>query len=117
MAEIIEDPDKLIVLFSGAVATGAGDTIGLRKPAKEFTVQITDTDLIESDVIDLEGSLDSVTWFQLARHTFTASEASDDAAMFHIVNKPVNFIRGNIITYNGTALTAKAIALPTSLNR
>jgi hypothetical protein len=43
--------------------------------------------------VDLEGSLDDTTWVQLARHAFSAGEISAEAAMFHVIDKPVKYVR------------------------
>lgn len=117
MADPIERPEKLTMeLLSAVAATGVGSPFGLRGPAKDFTIQAVDTGLT-SGTLDLEGSLDGLTWFELASHAFTTAEIAADGAMYHVTDRGVNFIRANLTAYVGTALTVKAIALPTHKER
>ncbi len=43
----------------------------------------------------LQGSLDNSVWFELGNTTSTSSD------MFHVVDKPVIFIRANVTTLDG----------------
>jgi hypothetical protein len=68
--------------------------------------------------VDLEGSLDDTTWFQLARHAFSAAEITAESAMFHVVDKPVRYVRANLIALTGgTAPTVTVLYEPVPLDR
>jgi hypothetical protein len=51
-------------------------------------------------VIDLEGSItgDVNRFFTLASHSFTSAERTAKCAMFHVVDKPIVWVRTNITT-------------------
>jgi hypothetical protein len=51
--------------------------------------------------VDLEGSLDNTTWFQLATHPFSAGDISAEGAMFHVIDKPVKYVRANLTALSG----------------
>ena len=114
--EVESITENFMTLLDAVAATGTGKEWGLRGPSKDFTLQAVDTGLT-SGTLDLEGSLDSIKWFQLASHVFTASEIAADQSMFHVSSRGVNYIRANLTAYSGTALTVKAIALPTHKER
>lgn len=91
-------------LLKAAAATGAGDSkklVARYGESSTHTVQIDITGAPTAVVVDFEGSLDEKSWFQLASHTMTASELTATAAMFHVVDKPVEFIRSNLTTLTG----------------
>jgi len=79
----------------------------IRQGVKDHTVQATFTGGPSAVVIDLEGSLDGSTWYQLAEHTASSAELSDGALMFHVVSKFIRHVRLNLVTFTGgTNLTA-----------
>lgn len=100
-------------LLIAATATGAGSSHKLvprRAEVSTHTIQIDITGAPSAVVVDLEGSLDENSWFQLAQHTMTAGELTDTAAMFHVTNKPVEFVRANLTTLTaGTAPTVTVL--------
>lgn len=53
-------------------------------------------------VIELLGSISGVKYFVLASHTFTTLEKTNNCAMFHVVDKPIMFIKTNISTLTKT---------------
>jgi hypothetical protein len=55
-------------------------------------------------VIDVEGSITGDRFFTLASHTFTVAERANKCAMFHVVDKPIVWVRTNI-----TALTQTGV--------
>jgi len=112
-----------VTLLSAVTASGAGASKSIgdfnidsdRKGVPNgWTVEVKSTAASTAIVIDLEGSIDGgTTFFQLARHTFTAGELTAKQAMFHVINKGELAVRANLITFtrSGTeTLTAKAIA-------
>ena len=90
-------------LLNAADATGAGSTQRVSLIPSQHTVQATmgGTVVATAVTVDLEGSLDDTTWVQLARHAFSAGEISAEAAMFHVIDKPVKYVRANLITLTG----------------
>lgn len=90
-------------LLNAATATGAGSTQKVSQIPSHHTVAATmgGTVVATAVTVDLEGSIDDTTWFQLARHAFTAGEITAEAAMFHVIDKPVRYIRANLITLTG----------------
>jgi len=65
------------------------------------TVQIDITGSPTAVTVDLEGSLNDVTYFTLASHSMTSSELSGSAAMFHVETKRVEYIKANVTTLTG----------------
>ena len=118
------DTDIPVSLLSAATATGAGSSTALGdfSPSgttlgilSNFTVQATMGGGVVATAVTvaLEGSIDNSNWFSLASHAFTAAEITAEAAMFHVVNKAVPFIRGNLTTLTGgtnPTITMDAIA-------
>jgi hypothetical protein len=90
-------------LLNAATATGAGSSQKVSQIPSQHTVAATmgGTVVATAVTVDLEGSIDDTTWFQLARHAFSAGEISAEAAMFHVIDKPVRYVRANLITLTG----------------
>ena len=97
-------------LLSGVEAAGAGQAYETRNA--EFTVEVTFANSggsVTALVVDLEGSIDGVVFYQLASHTLSAGELSANKAMFHVVNKRVRYVRGNITTLTETGTTSVTV--------
>lgn len=102
-----------IVLLSAVAATGAGSSYDIARvnpfaagrgsALSTFTVQITTTGAATAVTVDLEGSIDGSVWHSLASHVMTPGELTAKQAMFHVVNKPVVYIRGNMTTFTQAA--------------
>ncbi len=90
-------------LLAAATTTGAGSTQKTFSIPTHHTVVATmgGTVVATAVTVDLEGSLDDVNWFQLARYAFIAADITAEAAMFHVADKPVKYVRGNLITLSG----------------
>ena len=90
-------------LLNAATATGAGSSQKVSQIPSQHTVAATmgGTVVATAVTVDLEGSIDDTTWFQLARHVFSAGEISAEAAMFHVIDKPVRYVRANLIALTG----------------
>ena len=90
-------------LLNAATATGAGSTQKVSQIPSHHTVAATmgGTVVATAVTVDLEGSLDDTTWFQLARHAFSAADISAEGAMFHVIDKPTKYVRANLITLTG----------------
>lgn len=100
-------------LLDRVTATGAGISKKLVIRAGEsntHTVQVNITGAPSAVVVDLEGSLDNILWSQLAQHTMTAGELTATTAMFHVTDKPVEYIRVNLTTLtSGSSPTVTAL--------
>lgn len=99
-------------LLKSATATGAGTVLDLGNPTfSEFTCAVTWGGTTPTNtVVDLEGSIDNSTYDELATETITAT-----GTMFHVVDKPVRYIRGEYVSKSGgdatTAVTLKCSAV------
>ncbi len=101
------------VLLSAVAASGAGTgydiarvnpfAAGRGSQLSTFTVQITTTGAATAVTVDLEGSIDGSVWHSLASHVMTAGELTAKQAMYHVVNKPVTYIRGNMTAFTQAA--------------
>jgi len=91
-----------VKLLDAVTAAGASSTWNLVHGCSQHTVAAVFTGTVTALVVDLEGSIDGTSWFQIATHTFTAGEITAKQAMFHLVNAPVPKVRVNITTYTGT---------------
>jgi len=107
-------------LLNAATATGAGNTQKVGQIPASHTVQATmgGTVVATAVTVDLEGSLDDTTWVQLARHAFDAGEITAEAAIFHVIDKPIKYVRANLITLTGgTSPTVTVKYEPVLLDR
>ena len=101
-------------LLDAATTTGTSGSVKMnRKPAAHtFQVTMGGTLVATAVTVDAEGSLDDITYFQLARHVFSAGEITAEGAMFHLADMPVKYIRVNLITLTGgtaPTITAKHV--------
>jgi len=81
-------------------SSGAGDTFGIVPFGgfplpRVFGWDVVVTGSPSSLRVDIEGSLDGTTWFQLDTYTTAAS------TLRFIVDKPVRYIRANLVTLGG----------------
>lgn len=93
-----------ITLISAATATGAGNVFSVFETdiftvASDFTVT---GGSVTALTIDLEGSLDNSKWFTLGSNAYVAAELTAKASMYHVINKFVKYIRGNVTTLTKT---------------
>jgi hypothetical protein len=87
-----------ITFLNAVEATGASSIKALPFLVTSHTVQATITGAPTAVTVDLEGSLDGTTFFALASHVFSAGELTAEGAMFHVVDKPVTYVRINLTT-------------------
>ncbi len=98
-----------ITFLNAVTSTGVSDIKQLPFLVEKHTVQVTITGAPSAVTVDLEGSLDGETFFVLSTHPFTGGELTATAAMFHTVDKPVTYIRLNLLTLTaGTSPTVTA---------
>lgn len=99
-----------IILLDGVEATGASTAV--KSGVATHSVQVNYTNSggsVTALVVDLEGSVDNVTFSQLASHTFSAGELTAETAIFHVVNKLAPYVRANITTLTETGTTAVTV--------
>lgn len=73
--------------------------------AKSHTVQavfVENNGSITALTVDLEGSIDKVSYFTLASEVFDAGQITAKAAMFHVENKSVRWVRINVSSITDT---------------
>jgi hypothetical protein len=91
-----------ITLFEDQGVTGFSKSIGNEhRIIDSHVVQVTFTGSPSAVSLYLQGSLDKVSWFNLAEHIATADQLSDGQLMYHVVYKPVTFIRLSLETLSG----------------
>lgn len=91
---------NLLTLLDAVTGAGAGVSNALKFLCTKMSWEIVVTGAPTATQTDLEGSINGTTWYSLDISTTLTSE------MRHVVNKPVNFIRANLITLTaGTAPT------------
>lgn len=98
-----------IKLLDGATATGASSSHAVRMKPRNHTVQFEITGTPTSVTIDLEGSLNDGVFVSLSSYVLTAGDLTAAAGMFHVVDKPVRYIKLNVTGLTGgTAPTITA---------
>jgi hypothetical protein len=85
--------------FGSLSSVAATPAVLLSSLAHKHTVAAVPTGAPASCALQLEGSLDNTNWFNLSG----SQDASGGNIMFHVVDKPVMFVRINL-----TALSAGA---------
>ena len=75
------------------VYTDATPRIGLKS---KIGVSVKLTGAPTAVTVIIEGSINGVDWASLATHIFSADELSDAFTVFHIADKPIAYIRGNL---------------------
>lgn len=80
---------------------------------ESHVVQATFTGSPTAVKLTLQGSLDASSWFNLAEHQATAGEITAGALMYHVVYKPVIYVRlllEEMTGGTGPTLTAKYVS-------
>ncbi len=99
-----------ITLLNAVTATGAGDYCDFEQLLSRFSCIVRWGGTVPTNtVVRLEGSLDRTNWATLAEVTVTS-----DKWMFHVIDKPVPFVRGNYVSKSGgdgtTSVTLEMVA-------
>lgn len=101
-------------ICDGKTATGTTVAHQLFIPSGNITVEASFTEGVATTctalTIDLEGSVTGVNYFPLASHTFTSAEKTAKCAMFHLADKPVEYVRANITTLTKTGVNDVAVS-------
>jgi hypothetical protein len=90
-------------LLDAATTTGAGSRVRMNRKPSRHTIQATmgGTVVATAVTVDIEASLDDITYFQLVSHAFSAAEITAEGAMFHLADMPVKYLRANLTTLTG----------------
>jgi len=97
-------------LLSAATATGTDTELYVAKmvgnswfvPDKHSVSVKMGGDVVATAVtVSLEGSIDKVIWGDLGTHALTAAEITAEEALFHVVDKVVDYIRANLTVLTG----------------
>lgn len=86
------------VTFKWAAMSGTGTTAALPLPYgfSQHTIQIIVTGGPSGCTVNLDGSLDGVNWFDLS-----GGQTCTSNTMFHVVSKPVAYVRGDLTALTG----------------
>jgi hypothetical protein len=94
-------------ILDAATSTGAGSAYLLHRISDNFTAQVivTTDGTLTAITVDIETSLDGTNWAAVATHVFSAAEITAKHAIFHVVDKPVQYVRANITTLTESGTT------------
>lgn len=90
-----------ITMLDDVSGIGEGNPMSQQRLISNSTYLV---DAVSGTVVDIEGSIDGVDFFQIAQHTLTSAKE-----MFHISGKPVLFVRANITTLPSGTATVKGV--------
>lgn len=85
----------MTTILNNATGIGAGTSTDLWRIAKSFTFFKRITGVFTGLVINYEGSLDNVNWFQIGTDNTTA------AGPTFVVDKGCRYVRANVATFTG----------------
>ena len=86
-------------IFPAQSLTGTTDSLAMGsipQPPSKHTVQLTVAGSPSTCTYRLEGSLDGSLWSDLS-----GTQSCTASVMFHVVDKPVSWLRGNLLTLSG----------------
>jgi hypothetical protein len=102
------DAVRRAVVTSQQIAIGASAARKWAVTSGTMTIEVSfvcDVDVTcTALVVDIEGSITGNYFFALASHTLTTNERANTACMFHIVDKPIVWVRSNISTLTKTGV-------------
>lgn len=93
----------VMTLLSAVTATGAGTAIDLGSLFSNFTVNVKTTSAATACTVKLQGSINNTDWHDLGSVAMSGTELTALTAMFHVVDKPVSLIRGNMSVFTQAA--------------
>ncbi len=101
---------RVIKLLNAVTGTGSGDYVDFECLLSQFSCMIRWGGLAPTNtVVRLEGSIDGLNWASLQEVTVTSTNT-----MFHVINRPVQFIRANYVSKTGgdatTSVTFEIVA-------
>lgn len=109
---------RRVTLCDGRVSTGVPLPVNghqLMTPSGMMTIEASFAEGTATTctalTIDLEGSVTRNNFFALASHTFTSAERTAKCAMFHLADKPVEYVRANITNLTKTGANDVAVTI------
>jgi hypothetical protein len=103
------------LVCDGKTSTGLSVAHQLVTPSGMLTAEASYTEGTATTctalTVEIEGSVTGVNYFAISSHTFTSAERSAKCAMFHIADKPVEYIRINITTLTKTGVNDVAVSV------
>src|SRR6185312_7027494 len=84
------------VKWSPLSATGVTAAMPLPYGFSKHTLQIVVTGSPSGCTVNLDGSLDGAHWFDLS-----GGQTCTSSTMFHVVSKPVAYVRGDLTALSG----------------
>lgn len=92
-------------LLNAAVATGASQTFDLVRPHRIFTFEKNVAGVFTVLVVNYEGSMNGVTWYQIGTDNTLVAAAT------FAIDKPCRYVRANVATFTGgTSVTVGVLA-------
>jgi len=92
-ANILKDADTL---------NDTGNALKLGRPVKDHTLQVTCPASVTALTIEVHGSLDGASWFTIDSHALSAPEITAEAALYHITDEIVEYVRAKVAALTGT---------------
>jgi hypothetical protein len=83
--------------LTAASAVGAGAVVDNGGCFSQHTLVVTTSAGVTAGAVQLQGSLDTVNWFNLGSPVSTATAATTFPAVV-VSDQPVRFLRGNVTT-------------------
>lgn len=96
-------------LLSGATATGAGLDLYVDR-SSSHSVVVTFAN-VSTAVVALDGSHDKVTWLSIGAYTIDSDDITAGAAIFHVNDRLVDYVRPNVTTLTGGGATVSVTVL------
>ena len=89
------DGNPVFTSCDAVTSTGACTSGRVSNIASRITYSVVVSGAPSAVTLNLEGSIDNISWFTLDTSTTTTSE------MRHIANRGVHYVRGNLVTLTG----------------
>lgn len=98
----------MITILNGVTVTGEGSSVEVPKDTEKITVDVyftNDGGSVTALTVVGEGSLDDDKFYSLGTHVLDSDEITAKKAMFHIIEKGIDYFRANITTITETGTT------------
>jgi hypothetical protein len=96
--------------LNAANSAGPGTIYSVQPMMYSYTWTVAASGTISAATINFEGSLDGATWYMLDQAANTDANWSA-GEMRHVVNKPINFLRLNLVSIVGGGTVTGKISL------
>ena len=109
------DAVRRAVTTSQQTATGVSASRKWMVTSGVITIEVNFTEAVgvtcTALTVDVEGSIVGTNFYTLASHTLTAAERTLKCCMFHVVDKPIVFVRTNITKLTQTGVGDVAVTV------